>query len=66
MGDPSRVTDTDSGARRWLRLSALILLILALLVGIMLLLGGGGGHGPRRHGASGHPDGRVRPSAERR
>lgn len=54
--------DTDSGAERgptagmprWVRISAIVVLVLAVLVVVVLFVGGGpgggpGGHGPGRH-----------------
>jgi hypothetical protein len=66
MGD----ADTDAVGRarqdsppktpRWVKVSAIVALIVALLIGALLLFGGGG-HGPDRHLSSG--DGAATPSS---
>ena len=51
MDDPPRYADSepDTG-RRWVKVVAIIGVVLVLLIAaVMLIGGGGGGHGPRRH-----------------
>lgn len=38
---------------RWVKVSAIIVLVLVLLVGIVIFTGVGGAHGPGRHAPSG-------------
>jgi hypothetical protein len=41
---------STTGMPRWVKVSAIIALVLVVLVVVMLLVGGGPGeHGPRRH-----------------
>lgn len=62
MPDPPACPDTGhdtgvgadreptTGIPRWVRVSAIVALVLVVLVVVMLLVGGGpGGHGPGRH-----------------
>ncbi len=73
--DPYLETSDDPGARRdrgstagtprWVKVSAILALVLVLLVGVMLLAGGGsGGHGPGRHTGSGDAGGGTPPAGE--
>ncbi len=48
--EPPRYPDTG-GLPRWVKVSAIIAIILGLLVVITMLIGGGG-HGPGRHTSS--------------
>lgn len=42
--------ESTTGTPRWVKVSAIIAVILVMLVVVMLLVGGGpGGHGPGRH-----------------
>jgi hypothetical protein len=42
--------ESTTGTPRWVKVSAIIALVLVVLVVVMLLVGGGpGGHGPSRH-----------------
>ena len=43
------------GTPRWVKVSAIIVIVLLLLVGIVLFTGIGGPHGPGRHMPSGGP-----------
>ena len=62
MVDPP--SDSDTGTPRWVKLSAIVAVVVIVLVGIMLLAGGGpGGHGPGRHSPSGDPGDRTAPTA---
>lgn len=45
MADLSRYPGTP----RWVKISAILVLVLILLVGVVLFTGLGGPHGPRRH-----------------
>ncbi|MBA3368268.1 MAG: hypothetical protein H0T99_06310 [Geodermatophilaceae bacterium] len=66
MTDPSRYPnsgddaavepagDSGDGVPRWVKVSAIVALIVVLMVTVMLLLNvGGGEHGPSRHSGSG-------------
>jgi uncharacterized cupredoxin-like copper-binding protein len=60
MADPPRSPDTGAaphrgeGMPRWVKVFAIIGIVLALLAVVVLVTGGGGGHGPGRHlGAGG-------------
>jgi hypothetical protein len=63
MTDPSRrpdatwgsADDSRSNARRWVKVTGVIVAVVILLVVGWQLLGGAGGHGPGRHG--GPPNG---------
>ena len=44
--------DTQTGTPRWVKVSAIIALVLVVLVVVMLVTGRGG-HGPGRHTSSG-------------
>lgn len=52
-GDASGVgpdRDSTTGTPRWVKVSAILALVLVLLLVVVLLFGGGpGGHGPARH-----------------
>jgi hypothetical protein len=41
-------SERDTGAPRWVKVTALVVAVVALLVVVMMLFGGGG-HGPWRH-----------------
>jgi hypothetical protein len=40
---------SDAGTPRWVKVSAVIAVVVVALVGVMLLAGGPGEHGPGRH-----------------
>lgn len=52
--------DTPPPRPRWVKVSAIVALIVALLIGVLQLFGGGS-HGPGRHLSSG--DGAATPSS---
>ncbi|MDQ3717022.1 MAG: hypothetical protein M3381_13585 [Actinomycetota bacterium] len=69
MTDPPRYPDRDlaagnetglrpdrestTGMPRWVKVSAIVALIVVLLFLVVMLTGGGAGHGPSRHSMSG-------------
>ena len=60
---PARRSTT--AAPRWVKVSAVLALVLVALVGVMVLMGGGpGGHGPGRHTGTGDAGGRTPPAGE--
>ncbi len=58
MPDPP----TYPGTPRWVKVSAMIVIVLVLLFGALKLFGVGGGHGPGRHAPSGEAAGQAPPS----
>lgn len=66
--DPGRGSTTTTpgypGAPRWLKVSAIVALVLILLVVIMMIIGGGS-HGPGRHMPSGGAGGHTAPAVHR-
>ena len=50
------------GAPRWVKASAIILIVVVLLFGGLKLFGVGGEHGPGRHAPSGESGGRTLPA----
>ena len=61
--DPSDDTGVGPGTPRWVKVFAIILIVLVLLVGIIMFTGIGGPHGPGRHMPSGGAGGLTSPSS---
>ena len=51
------------GLPRWVKVFAIIVIVLVLLVGIIMFTGVGGQHGPGRHMPSGDAGGQTPPSS---
>ena len=49
------------GAPRWVKVFAIVVIVLVLLFGGLRLFGVGGGHGPGRHAPSGDAGGQAPP-----
>ena len=61
--DRGSTASTPPSTPRWVKVFAIIVIVLVLLIGIMLLTGVGGEHGPGRHMPSGGPGGYPPPIA---
>jgi hypothetical protein len=61
--DPSDDTRVGPGTPRWVKVFAIMVIVLVVLVGIIMFTGIGGQHGPGRHMPSGDAGGQTPPSS---
>jgi hypothetical protein len=64
--ESSKAGSPRPGTPRWVKVSAVIALLVLVLVAVLLISGRGGEHGPGRHGASGGDDDPAPLAAESR